>query len=414
MKKKFKKDRVFFQTRKPENIFILLLLLLCFFSLSTIILPVYSQDANKISEEVSPPVYIANFSEPGCHDCEVASRILEQLAFQYPQIEIRKFDISTPEGVTKAEQLGEFYGVPEYDRLLVPLIYIGDEYFLREQITYENIIGVVEEVKKEYIPPPWERSEEEYASIEDRLVERFESIGIWVIVISGLIDGFNPCAFATIIFFISYLSLLKKTGKELLMVGTMFTFSLFVTYFFIGVGALQLATSLDFLPVLRQIFIYAAAVLVVVLGMISFNDYLKYKRTGKTGESSLQLPPRLKQMIHSVIRKNLKTRHFILMAGITGFIIAILELACTGQTYVPTMIFVSRIPELRANALFLLLIYNFMFVAPLIIIFIFTYWGTTSQQWAEMTKKNFGTMKLAMTFLFFGLAIVLFMTGMLF
>jgi len=75
------------------------------------------------------PIYIAIFSEPGCHDCERAKKILEEIVFQYPQIEIRDFDISTPEGVALAEQLGEFHQVSEYDRLLVPLIYIGDEYF---------------------------------------------------------------------------------------------------------------------------------------------------------------------------------------------------------------------------------------------------------------------------------------------
>jgi hypothetical protein len=55
-----------------------------------------------------------------------------------------------------------------------------------------------------------------------------------------------------------------------------------------------------------------------------------------------------------------------------------------------------------------------MFVVPLIIVFLFTYWGTSSQQWADLTKKNFGKMKLIMTFLFFGLAILLLVTGLVF
>ncbi len=419
MKNLFKGNWFFCQRKNGKIIFVLLLMSLLIINFNMRIIPAFAQEIDVNNEDIShssteQPIYIAEFFEPGCHDCEIANRLLTQIAFQYPQLEIRKFDISTPEGVAFAEQLGEFYQVPENERLLVPVVFMGDEYFLRDQITYDNIVQTIEEIKDKEFPPPWERSEEEYTSIEDRLVERFQSIGIWVIVISGLIDGFNPCAFATIIFFISYLALLNKTGKELLMVGGMFTLSLFLTYFLIGVGALRIATSLAFLPLVRQIFIYAAAILVIILGILSLNDYLKYKKTGQTGEASLQLPPRIKKMVHSVIRKNVKTRNFVIMAAVTGFFIAILELACTGQTYIPTMIFVSRIPELRANAFFLLLIYNLMFVAPLIIIFIFTYWGTTSQQWAELTKKNFGKMKLSMTFLFFGLAIVLIMTGMLF
>jgi len=55
-----------------------------------------------------------------------------------------------------------------------------------------------------------------------------------------------------------------------------------------------------------------------------------------------------------------------------------------------------------------------MFVVPLIAVFLFTYWGTNSQKWAELNKKHFGTVILIMTILFFGLVILLIMTGLLF
>jgi len=57
------------------------------------------------------------------------------------------------------------------------------------------------------------------------------------------------------------------------------------------------------------------------------------------------------------------------MAAATGFLVSVLELACTGQIYLPTLIFISHVPELRANALIYLLVYNFMFVIPLIVVF---------------------------------------------
>ncbi len=384
-------------------------------------LPILGQVSNNQTGEFSKtdavqeyPIYIAKFTEPGCHDCEKASLLLEQIVFQYPRIEIRNVDISTPDGVTLAEQLGELYRVPEDERLLVPLIYIGDQYLLREQITYDNMIHAIEEIKLEEILPPWERVAEDETSVQDRLIERFQSFGIGAIAVSGLIDGINPCAFATIIFFISYLTLVNRKGRELLWVGGMFTLAVFLTYFLIGTGALKVVTSLSFLPLARKIFCFVTAGIGIVLGFLSLSDYLKFKKTGQTTEATLQLPPRIKNMIHSTIRKNVKTHHFVLMAAATGFLVSILELACTGQIYLPTLIFISHVPELRSNALLYLLFYNLMFVVPLIVVFLFTYWGTSSQQWADLTKKNFGKMKLAMAFLFFGLAILLITTGLLF
>lgn len=360
------------------------------------------------------PIYVADFYEPGCHDCEKAEQLLKQINFEYPEMEIKRFDIATPEGVAIAEQLGELYQVPEYDRLLVPIVYIGDEYFLRNTITYDNIIESIEENKGKKYSPPWERVEEDQTSVQDRLIKRFQSFGIGAIAISGLIDGINPCAFATIIFFISYLTLVNRKGKELLWVGAVFTLTVFLTYFLIGTGALKIVTSLSILPIVRKVFVFIMAAISAILAFLSLSDYLKFKKTGQTSESILQLPPRIKKLIHSTIRENVKTRNFVIMAAVTGFLVSILELACTGQIYLPTLIFISNVPELRTNALIYLLLYNFMFVVPLIIVFLFTYWGTSSQQWGEITKKNFGKVKLIMTFLFFGLAILLVTTGFIF
>ncbi len=402
------------QRKNKKIIFYSFFLFILIIHLSIIILHSFGQDLNENSENLSQPIYIAEFFEPGCHDCERAEQLLNQIVFEYPEIEIRKFDMTTPEGVALAEELGELYGVPEYDRLLVPIIYLGDDYLLRDQITYENVVDTIEKIKGESYLPPWELVKENQDSVQQRIIERFQSFGIGAVAISGLIDGINPCAFATIIFFISYLALIHRTGIELLLVGGMFTLAIFLTYFLIGAGALRVVTTLSFLPLARQIFIYVTAAIGLILGTLSLMDYLKYKKTGKTSDTSLQLPLRIKQMIHATIRKNVKTRHFIIMAAVTGFMVSILELACTGQIYLPTLIFISHVPELKANALIYLFIYNLMFVVPLIVVFLFTYWGTSSQKWAELNKKHFGTVKLIMTVLFFGLAILLIITGLLF
>ena len=41
----------------------------------------------------------------------------------------------------------------------------------------------------------------------------------WAVILPGLGDGINPCAFATIIFFVSYLSLIERKGRDILLVG---------------------------------------------------------------------------------------------------------------------------------------------------------------------------------------------------
>jgi len=59
-------------------------------------------------------------------------------------------------------------------------------------------------------------------------------------------------------------------------------------------------------------------------------------------------------------------------------VVSIVELACTGQVYLPTIIFVLGLPQWRARAALALVAYNLMFVTPLIVVFLLAYFGTTS------------------------------------
>lgn len=361
---------------------------------------------------VNYPVHLAYFYEVGCHDCDKAKIILKDISAKYPDIIILKsLDISLSENVELAEALGELNQMPEEERLLVPVIFLGKDYLFRDAITFDNLDELIKKYSAAETIAPWEKVKEKDLTAQDRLIARFQSFGLAAVAVSGLIDGINPCAFATIIFFISYLTLVKRKGRDILWVGGIFTLSVFLTYFLIGTGALKMITSLSFLPLVRKIFVLVTAAFALILGVVSLYDYLQFKKKGTTKDAKLQLPSFLKNMIHSAIRKNVRLSNYILMAAVTGFIVSLLELACTGQIYLPTIMFISTIPDLKVNALLYLLFYNLMFVLPLVLVFSFTYWGTTSAQWAALTEKNFGKIKMAMTLLFFGLAGLLFYSG---
>ncbi|HZK11393.1 MAG TPA: hypothetical protein VFD10_03450 [Atribacterota bacterium] len=364
------------------------------------------------SNSVNSPVYLAYFYEVGCHDCDKVKIILNDISADYPDnLIMESFDISLADSMELAESLGELYQMPEEERLLVPVIFIGDDYLFRDAISLDNLDELIQKYSITETIAPWEKIKEKDLTAQDRLIARFQSFGLAAVAVSGLIDGINPCAFATIIFFISYLTLINRKGRDILWVGGIFALSVFLTYFLIGTGALKMITSLSFLPLVRKIFVLVTAALALILGVVSLFDYLQFKKKGTTKDAKLQLPPFLKNMIHSAIRKNVKLSNYILMAAVTGFIVSLLELACTGQIYLPTIMFISTIPDLKANALFYLLFYNLMFIVPLVLVFSFTYWGTTSAQWATLTQKNFGKIKMAMTLLFFGLAVLLFYSG---
>ena len=63
----------------------------------------------------------------------------------------------------------------------------------------------------------WEETVGETA--QKSIVDRFRSLGVFTVVLAGLVDGLNPCAFATLVFFVSYLTISGRKGRDVLTVG---------------------------------------------------------------------------------------------------------------------------------------------------------------------------------------------------
>ena len=67
------------------------------------------------------------------------------------------------------------------------------------------------------------------------------------------------------------------------------------------------------------------------------------------------------------------------------------------------------IPELRKNAIFNLVLYNIMYIVPLVGVFVLAFFGVTSEKMGAVTKKYTGTVKLLTAILFLALAGLLFL-----
>jgi len=247
---------------------------------------------------------------------------------------------------------------------------------------------------------------EETQKAEESIVKRFKSLGILTIVSAGLLDGINPCAFAALIFFISYLTFVGRKRTEILYVGLGYSGAVFITYSLIGLGILSFVQHLSFLPIFSRIVYILTIAFALFLGILRLYDYVQLKR-GRPSEMKLQLPDFLKKRIHQTIREESKSARYFLAAIAAGFIVSLLEFTCTGQVYLPTILFVTSIPSLKTSAVSYLILYNVMFIVPLLIIFGVVYWGVTSEQLAFFLKKRASSIKLFTSLLFFVLAGIL-------
>lgn len=244
-------------------------------------------------------------------------------------------------------------------------------------------------------------------------IKRFLSWGLLTIAGAGLIDGINPCAFTVLVFFISFLNFVGYRKRELLVLGIVFILAVFLTYIFLGLGLFKFIQSLQAFTRLSKVIYLGTASLAVILGIYSLYDWYIYRKTGNPEDTKLRLPDFIKQKIHKTIQGASRDRNKTLMelAGavfLSGFIVSLLESVCTGQTYIPTIAYVFKEPDLRINALGYLVLYNLMFILPLTVILVAALAGAGSETFSRLARKHLGTVKLLTAALFFFLGILLF------
>jgi len=351
--------------------------------------------------EVPNPVWAAYFYEVGCQNCSRAEYDIKYVQNIYPQLLIEEYNVQ--DDAALAEWLGGLTGVPEDQRLLTPALFVGGDHLIGADITAEALLSLIEKHASDGSERVWADFRPDEA--EQTIVERFMSFGALTVAFAGLVDGLNPCAFATLIFFVSYLTLSGRKGKKVLAVGAAFTLGVFLAYLAVGLGFYQVLDLLgDTLATLGRWVYGLTALLCAALAVLSLLDALKARR-GDMGEMALNLPHRLRMRINAVIRDGRNSTVFVLGAFFTGVVVSFLELACTGQIYLPTIIFMVSRPEMQGRAAAFLVLYNLLFILPLVVVFVLAYYGTGSKQLTSFMERHAATVKFGMALLFASLAV---------
>ena len=346
-------------------------------------------------------IYIFYFHKRGCQKCARASEILKRLQTKYPPIVVElKY---AKENRELLEAMGALYEVPQVKRLTTPAVFIGDEYLL-DELDEKRLEAVIQKYLQTGVVSRLPQAEVKTEEASDEIVQRFNAFGTLTVAGAGLLDGINPCAFATIVFFISYMSLVGRGRMEMLVAGGAFAAAVFVTYLLLGMGLLKFLSFLNEFSLVAKCVYLLAAIGTFALAFLSLYDAYKAKQ-GKVREITLQLPKSLKQRIHKVIREQTRTSGVIIGALVIGFAISALELVCTGQVYLPTITFVMGVEGMRGHALAYLILYNLMFIVPLLVVFGFVYWGTTSMQLGGVLQRHLMPVKLGTGVLLVGLGL---------
>jgi len=219
-----------------------------------------------------------------------------------------------------------------------------------------------------------------------------------LVIGSAAIDSINPCAIGVLILMVSVILGGSGTSanptKRLLKLGMAYIFAVFFTYLVAGLGLVYFFSEIPIL-VAEYLSLFVGA-LVMFAGILEIKDYFWY---GKG--PSLQIPARFADKIHQYSTES-KTIFGVMLLG--AFVAAV-ELPCTGAPYL-AIITIIRV-DFNFMAFLLMVLYNLIFVAPLIIILLMVAGGSKISDVSKWKEESKGRMRLFMGILMAVLAWVL-------
>jgi cytochrome c-type biogenesis protein len=207
------------------------------------------------------------------------------------------------------------------------------------------------------------------------------------VIIAGAVDGINPCAFTVLLLFITALLTTLKAGEQnitstrarLVGMGSIYIGAVFLTYLALGVGLLKAA---DFFT-RQHLPARLGALAAILIGLWMVKDYFlpewgwKLQSPGKIGEIARQAAQ--KATVPALI--------------VGGFLIGLCTVPCSGAVYLGVLSLLALQPTAMLGFSYLIL-YNVIFILPLVVILILAsarptlnqlaHWNLHHKEWVRL------------------------------
>ena len=209
------------------------------------------------------------------------------------------------------------------------------------------------------------------------------------VIATAAIDSINPCAIGVLILMISVMLAGKQSTKRMLLLGSLYISSVLAVYLLAGIGLTYYFSTLPL--ALAEYISIAVGVLIILAGLVEIKDFFWYGRW-----FSLTIPLAFAKKIH-----NYASKTTIFGVILLGAFVSAVELPCTGAPYLAIITLLSQ--NFDTAAFMLLVLYNIVFVSPLIIILLLVASGVRLHEIKKWKQANRPYMRLLIGLMLVGL-----------
>ena len=209
----------------------------------------------------------------------------------------------------------------------------------------------------------------------------WSSEGTWLlplVVVAALIDSINPCAFSILILTIAFLFSIGKLRSSVLEIGSAYILGIFLVYTLIGLGILQALHIFNTPHFMANV----GASLLIVLGLINItNEFVP------AFPIKLRIPHAAHHRMAELMEKGSLPSAFVL-----GGLVGLCEFPCTGGPYLMVLGLLHD-QTTRSAGLGYLMLYNLLFILPLVIILLIAGEKTLVEKLQDWKQRETRTMR---------------------
>lgn len=198
-------------------------------------------------------------------------------------------------------------------------------------------------------------------------------VPIWILLSAAFADAANPCALAVLILLLATVSASKGKNRALLS-GLMFSLAIFLSYLAMGVGVYKAIGAFSISKYLSL----AVGALAILIALANFKDVFWY---GKffIMEVPLSWRPKMQEIIRSATSP--------WSAFGIGFLVSLFLVPCASGPYVVILGMLAQKADI-AKSFSLLMLYNFVFVLPMILITLGMYFFNAKLSAMEKMRRE--------------------------
>ncbi|AKB28399.1 hypothetical protein MSSIT_1680 [Methanosarcina siciliae T4/M] len=206
--------------------------------------------------------------------------------------------------------------------------------------------------------------------------KKLEKMSPFLILIAGILAGFNPCLLAVMAFLAS-VTLAQAGGRnEMLKITLGFSAGIFTMYMFAGISILS---TVSFLPEFRSHFTAITILLTALLGFWHIYDAYWLRTHAK---STFRTPKSLKDFMSRMGEKNL-----LLLSFLAGSMFSLVKAPCVGAIYLSILSMMAVKTDIIRGIIYMG-IYNFGLLLPVMCLGLLLSFGLSPKKVTEFREKR--------------------------